>query len=297
MKVLVTGSNGFIAQHIISSLLMEPDMFVIGSAKGLSRVDDNEPDRYLFQSLDITNKESVDEVLAAHVPDVVIHSAAKGQPDFCEEHKDVCDTVNVNGTVNITDACKANDIYLLFISTDFVFNGEAGPYKEEDTCDPINYYGISKLKGEEYIKTSGVEYGIARLCSVYGFPFSGTAKNVVTFVKENLEKNSAVKIVTDQVRTPTFVGDVAKAIVQMTKKKAKGIFHIAGDETFTPYEIAIRTAEFLKLNKEMIIPVNRSTFQQPAQRPLITGFINDKAKRELNVIAKTLDEALGMMFS
>ncbi len=236
-------------------------------------------------------------IITANKPDVVIHLAALSLPNYCELNKEECNSVNIHGTENIIAACKSINAYLLFASTDFVFNGENGPYKEDDKMDPVNYYGISKMKAEELCMASGLQFSIVRLCSVYGKSLSGKHRGVVMWVKENLTNKEPLKVFIDQVRTPTYVDDVVKAIISISEKKLTGIYHIAGEETLTPYAMALKTADFLGLDKNLIEKVTSATFEEAAKRPPVTGLIIDKAKNELPFEPINFEEGLKKMFA
>ena len=138
------------------------------------------------------------------------------------------------------------------------------------------------MKAEELCILSGLQFSIIRLCSVYGKSLSNKDRGVVMWVKESLGNEKSLKVFDDQVRTPTYVEDVVKVIITLAEKKLTGVYHIAGEETLTPYEMALKTADYLKLDKSLIEKVTSATFKEPAKRPLVTGLIIDKAKRDYN---------------
>jgi dTDP-4-dehydrorhamnose reductase len=185
----------------------------------------------------------------------------------------------------------------LFISTDFVFDGKAGFCKEIDTVQAINYYGQTKVAAEKLVQLYKYDWSMVRIALVYGKPQLGR-NNIVTLVKEKLERGEEYKVFSDQVRTPTYVEDVAVGILLMLQKNAKGIFHIAGQDVLSPYEIAIATAKYLKLDESLIKNITATDLVQPALRPAITNFNIDKAKNELGFtpisfkdgLRKTLEE-------
>src|SRR5690606_38796644 len=157
--------------------------------------------------------------------------------------------------------------------TDFVFDGKEGPYKEDDVPAPVNYYGESKLAAEEIIQQGNAHWAIVRTVLVYGNILAGTRSNVVTWVKDNLEQWKNIKVVDDQVRTPTYVEDLSKSILLIIQHNAEGIYHISGKEVLTPYQMAVQVADYFSLDKSLMEKVNAATFSQPARRPLKTGFV------------------------
>lgn len=295
MKILVTGANGLLGQYLIRDLAMA-GYKVIAAGKGNSRLPDYAGITYTYLPLDINDKKVVHEIIEKVQPSVIIHAAAITQPDACELDKETCWNTNVHATAYITEAAEKASGRLIYISTDFVFDGEDGPYKEEDKPHPVNYYGESKLAAEQIVQSSTVEWAIVRTVLVYGNILAGTRSNVVTWVKDNLESRKNIKVVNDQVRTPTYVEDLSKGIVLIVQKNAKGIYHISGKEVFTPYEMAVQVADYFGLDKSLMEKVDAAIFTQPANRPLKTGFIIDKAEKELGYMPVTFKEGIRKMF-
>lgn len=294
-KVLVTGTHGLLGQYLLRDLTTE-GYEVIATGRGGSRLDMSIYPRAGYVEMDITNPEQITAVVNRFKPAVIIHAAAMAQPDACETDRQACHVTNVEATRFIAEAAKSIDAKMIFISTDFVFNGAAGPYCEEDETGPVNYYGASKLEGEKFVQQIVKNWAIVRTVLVYGNILTGTRSNMVTWVKENLEQNKPIKVVSDQVRTPTYVGDLARGILLVVKKDATGLFHISGEEVFTPYEMALQVADFFNLNKERMQRVDASVFTQAAERPLKTGFIIEKAKRELGYTPVSFQQGIRLMY-
>lgn len=280
IKVVITGANGLLGQYLIRDMA-KAGFEVFATNRGASRLPQYEEVDYTYQSIDICDMEVVQQYLLAVNPAIIIHAAAMAQPDACELNKDECRRINISATANITATAEKLGAQLIYISTDFVFSGDSGPYREDDIPAPVNYYGESKLASEKIIQNSKINWAIVRTVLVYGNILSGTRSNVVTWVKDNLEKGNHIKVVNDQVRTPTYVEDLSKGIVLIAQQNAKGIFNISGREVFTPYEMAVQVADYFGLDKSLIEKVTADTFTQPARRPLKTGFIIDKAEKEL----------------
>jgi dTDP-4-dehydrorhamnose reductase len=294
MKILVTGSNGLLGQHLIKMLAETTFHQVIATGRGENRLPFLS-ENYRYVSLDITDGIAVNDCLLFYKPDVIIHAAAMTQPDPCEQDTVQCWDVNVTATRFLIDAASAIGAYFIYISTDFVFDGLSGPYRETDSTAPVNFYGSSKLAAEKSVMESKLHWAIVRTVLVFGNILAGSRSNIISWVKENLEHNKSIKVVSDQRRTPTFVEDLAKGILLLIEKKASGIYHISGEEELSPYEMAVAVADYLQLNKSLMTDVNADTFVQPARRPLKTGFVIDKAKKELNYQPITFVSALKKM--
>ena len=296
MKILITGANGLLGQHLVKLLLDTTAHDIIATGKGEPRyvVQDS---RLHYYALDITDGMAVHLLFEKLLPDTIVHCAALTQADECELNPIKAWEINVTATRFIVDAAKKINAFLIFISTDFVFDGMNGPYKETDTVNPVSYYGSTKVAAEKAVAESGLPYAIARTCLLYGNILVGTRSNVISWVKENLEQGKKIKVVGDQWRTPTYVEDLAKGILLIVEKKATGFFHISGEDFLSPYDMAVATADYLHLDKSVMEKVDASVFTQAAKRPAKTGFIIDKAKLELGYAPLSFIEGLQKMLA
>lgn len=296
MKILITGANGLLGQHLVKLLLKASTNDVIATSKSEPRfiIQDS---RVHYYSLDITDGIAVNLLIEKLQPDTIIHCAALTQVDECEVNPIKAWEVNVTATRFLVDAAKKNNAFFIFVSTDFVFDGMHGPYKEEDTVNPVSYYGSTKVAAEKAVAESGLPFTIVRTCLLYGNILAGSRTNIIAWVKENLEQDKKIKVVSDQWRTPTYIEDLAKGILLAAEKKAVGIFNISGDDFLSPFQMAIATAEFLDLNASLIEKVDASVFTQAAKRPATTGFIIDKAKEILGFEPISFKEGLQKMFT
>jgi dTDP-4-dehydrorhamnose reductase len=290
MRILLTGANGFIGYYIVEQLLQK-DHEVIATGKGDNRLPFDAQKNFIYETMDFTDPFQVNDVFAKHTPDVVIHAGAMGKPDECEQNQWKAYTTNTEGTVTLLVNAEEIKSFFVYISTDFIFDGEKGMYREDDVAAPVNFYGKTKLEGEEAVKEYTHDWAIARTVLVYGKPQVGRS-NILTIVKEKLEKGEEYNVFNDQVRTPTYVEDFAAGIIAIIEKRATGIFHLSGEDILTPYEMACKTAGLLGLDKMLIKKVTAAEFVQPAKRPLRTGFNIEKAKRELNFQPHSFDEGL-----
>lgn len=292
-KILITGSNGLLGQKLVSLLANQSDIHLIATARGKNRLPFTEG--YEYQEMDITNAEQVAEVIDKIQPNAIIHTAAMTNVDQCEFEKDLCWAMNVKAVEYLVEACEKQDIYFCHLSTDFIFDGKTGPYSEEAQPSPVSYYGWTKYAAEEVVRRSTCRWSIARTVLVYGIVSDMSRSNIILWVKKSLEEGKNIKVVTDQFRTPTLAEDLAKGCWLMTDKEAEGIFHISGKDFLTPYEMAIKTADFFHLDKSLISEADSSNFTQPAKRPPRTGFILDKAIAVLGYHPVSFEEGIAVV--
>jgi dTDP-4-dehydrorhamnose reductase len=291
MRILLTGANGLLGQHLVQKLL-NAGHHVTATGRGPSRLDFASPGQFKYLEADITDSPQIKNLMEEERPQVVIHGAAMTQVDQCEGSPGLCSAINIGGTANLLRYAVPQECFFIYVSTDFVFDGLIGNYREEDLPGPINHYGHTKLQAEKIVSDAGIPWAIVRTCLVYGNTLFGTRSNIITWVKEKLEKKENIKVVNDQLRTPTYIGDLARGIVLLVEKKATGIFHISGEEERTPYQMAIATADYFGLDKNLVEKVTADNFSQPANRPLKTGFCIEKAKNILGYRPISFNEGL-----
>jgi len=294
MKILITGANGFLGYYLVEQLLNK-NYEVIATGRGQSRLPFSKHKNFHYEEMDFTDPFSIHDVFEKIKPEVVVHAGAMSKPDECELDQMKAYLVNVEGTVQLLINAEDIKSFFIFLSTDFVFDGERGMYNENDIPNPVNYYGRTKLEAEEAVKEYEFDWAIVRTVLVYGINHSGH-NNILKIVKEKLEKGEEYNIVDDQVRTPTYVEDLATGIVTIIEKKATGVFHLSGKDMLTPYQMAIKTAEILNLDSSVLKKVTAESFSQPARRPLKTGFVIDKARKELGYEPLSFEEGLKKTF-
>ena len=294
VKVLITGANGLLGQHL-TKLLIDKNYQVVATSRGESRLPFQPSDNYTYREMDIANALEVFAVMSQEKPDVVVHAAAMTQVDDCELRPQHCERINVQGTSQVLTDAETFSSHFIYISTDFVFDGEQGNYAEEDDTKPISLYGFTKLQAESMVQTSTIPFAIVRTCLVYGNLLKGTRSNIVSWVKDSLEQGKTIQVVSDHVRTPTYVEDLAKGIALIIEKKATGIYHISGKDWLTPYDIALKTAAKYNLDAGKIVKVDAATFKQPGRRPMKTGFVIEKARKELGFEPISFEEGLSLM--
>lgn len=293
--ILVTGSNGLLGQKLVELLTQQSDKKVIATARGENRLPFKEG--YDYFSMDITKPEEVASVIQKTMPDVIVHGAAMTNVDQCEFEKETCWAQNVKAVEYMVEACRKHDIFLCHVSTDFIFDGAAGPYTEEGEANPLSFYGWSKYAAEKVVQHSGIRWAIARTVLVYGIAFDMSRSNIILWVKKSLEEGKNIKVVTDQWRTPTLAEDLAMGCFLIADKEAEGVFNISGKDLLTPYEMAIMTADYFGLDKGLIAEADSSNFTQPAKRPARTGFVLDKSNEILGYNPHSFKEGIAILAS
>ena len=292
-KILITGSNGLLGQKIVQQWKEEQNFELIATARGENRI--TEITGFQYVSMDITKEENVLEVISEYKPDYVINTAAMTNVDQCEEEQELCLQLNVVAVKNLIKACEKAGSFLLHLSTDFIFDGEEGPYLENAIPNPLSFYGQSKLDAEKLIQESSIKWAIARTVLVYGITEGMSRSNIILWVKNSLEQGKELQIVNDQWRTPTLAEDLAKGCLLICEKGAEGIFNISGKDLLNPYQIAMETVNFFGLDGSLITETDESKFKQKAKRPPKTGFVIDKAKELLNYKPKSFKEGIGIL--
>ena len=287
-KILITGGSGLLgkaltetspSEYSISATYFPEEPDVIPSGKG-------------FFKLDITNKNAVLGSISRIKPDVIIHTAAIGDVDFCEKNKNISWVTNVEGTKNIIEAAKECNSKIIYISSNAVFNGDDPPYKEEDEVNPLSYYGETKVVCERLIRNSGLDNAIVRAILMYGWHNSMERQNILTWV---LDSEVPLKIVNDTYSNPLLALNCADAIWAIIRKEKTGVFHIAGADCISIYDFALKIAEVFHLDKSMLTPVPDSYFKEMISRPHNTCFCTDKMERELEIKAMGIEEGLSLL--
>jgi len=293
MKILITGSNGLLGQKLLHKLRKDSSVQLIATSKGENRVSSKEG--YTYFDLDITNNDAVAKFISIEKPQVVINTAAMTNVDLCEVEKKDCDALNVEAVRYLADACVKFDAHLIQISTDFIFDGENGPYKEEDKPNPLSYYGLSKLKSEQVLQEHAVKWTVLRTIIVFGVGENLSKGNIVLWAKGALAKGDPLNIIDDQFRAPTLAEDLADICILAAKKKAFGIFNASGKDIMSIYEIVERIAKHYGNTTENLNKISTATLNQTARRPPRTEFILDKSRKELGYSPHSFEESLAII--
>lgn len=280
MKILGTGLQGLVGSRIVE--LLSP----LHTFENISR----------STGVDITNAEQVKKAIEQSSAEVVLHLAAKADVDGCEKEKDLGENgegwrINVGGTQNVANACETFGKKLIYISTDFIFDGEKEYYTESDEPNPINWYAQTKYEGEKVVQNMQTPWLIFRIAYPFGPKFEKKHDFVRAFY-ELLKSGRNVSFVTDHFMTPTYIDDVAAALDALFKHNATGIYHVVGSQFITPYDCAQHIEKtFLSSLGEIGQTTRAEFFKGRAQRPFRLQLKNDKI-RQLGVEMSTFDQGL-----
>ena len=298
MKLLVIGGSGLLGYKVAKMASDEHETFLTYNYRSI------QIEGCTALKLDKCDREAVFELLEKIKPDVVIDTAALHNVDYCETHPEEAWKVNVEGTRNVAEACKKVGAKIIFISTDYVFDGTKGYYTEEDKPNPLSYYAKTKLEAEKIIQSLDVNYIIARPSVIYGWnpnevsglkSSSGKSVNFVVWALQKLEKGEEIKAVTDQYSSPTLADNLAEALLVMASSEKQGIYHTAGKDCVNRYEFTLKIAEVFGLDKSLIKPVTSEIFKQVAKRPKKCCLDVSKAEKDFGIRFLTVEEGLKLM--
>ena len=294
-KILVIGANGFTGRRILDDLSHN----VSYQTTGCSLHDDICPHSgdYRFIRTDICNRQAVEKLFQEVQPDVVINTSALSVPDYCETHHEEAWLTNVTAVEQLAHLCESYKSRFIHLSTDFVFDGKIDEksgqlYTEKSLPAPVNYYGFTKWKGEEKVTEICSNYAIARVEIVYGKALPGQHGNIVQLVMNRLNAGQEIRVVSDQWRTPTYVGDVSAGVQHLVENAANGIFHICGEECLTIAEIAFQVADYMKLDRSLVHPATTEEMQEATPRPRFSGMSIAKARTILGYQPRKLKDIL-----
>jgi len=300
MKILITGSNGLLGQKLVYKLRNQANVSLIATARGENRL--LKTDGYLYDEMDITNETQVHNVLTKHMPDAVIHAAAMTNVDACETEKELAVAMNtsavryiVDGLQNLQQKNAGYKPQLVHLSTDFIFDGTHGPLTEDEKPNPLSFYAETKLDAEKIVQSSTLHWAIARTVLVYGIVDNMSRSNIVLWAKQNLEQGKKINVVDDQFRSPTLAEDLADGCILLVQKKAQGIYNISGKDFMSILQLVHQVADYYGLDKSLINPSKSADIKQPAKRPPITGFIIDKAIKDLGYNPHSFVEGIKLM--
>jgi len=285
-RILITGCSGLLGSKIIKQGFEEFDCL------GTDIVTPNNINNYEFHPLDVSDKDKTIELIKKLNPSAVIHAAALTNVDYCEEHPKEAYKINAKGTENIGLGCEEVGARLIYVSTDFVFDGEKGMYKETDPTNPVSVYGQTKLEGEKLIKNIDIDYCIARTSVLYGWHKNF---NFVTWVIDELKNDNRVNVVIDQYTSPTYADNLAEVLLTMVGKDIDGVFHTAGSEEIGRYEFAEKIADVFNLNKKLINPITSDSLKQKAKRPRNSSLDVGKTEEKSGVHLMNIYEGLNEM--
>ena len=277
MRIVVTGGSGLLGKKLLKVLSHEHE---VGGTYN-TRPCEN------CKHLDIMDRRAVKQFVDFYQPDEIIHTAAIANADQCEENKELCWNINVEGTKNLVEICKRYGLKFVYISSDYIFNGHNGPYTEQSKPQPVNFYGTTKLEGERVITEELIDYIIIRPTILYGYNDESDKETFVLYVRK-MFKNGVVEVDNYIKKYPILIDDIAILIKNLLENDERGFFHIGGIEGVTRYKWALRIADVFNLDKSKIIPIKKQySIPRPYNVQLTSSKIDD-----LRVNVRSLNEGL-----
>jgi len=284
MKILITGGSGLLGGKIAELAQARGDEVFSGYAH-------NAPGFGRAVKFDLLDGPGISETIMSIKPEVIIHGAALTDVDRCEQERELAYKINVEGTRIVSEVSKQIGSFLIYISTDYVFDGSRGMYREDDSPNPLSYYGLTKLLGEQFC-----DHGcIARSCVIYGSrPASGKV-NFALWLIESLKSGKQIHVVTDQFISPTHNLNLAKMVLEASDRKLCGVYHLAGATRISRYDFALQLAKIFKLEADPILPSRMRDLKWNAKRPKDSSLDTSKARRVLADRPLALDESLQIL--
>lgn len=288
-RVLITGASGFIGSYLLQSAPNTVEIFESGRLPHSNKIDRNK------LVADLTDYNIVKKYIVKNKIRTIIHTAGESNVDSVE--KNVLSGVNSNlmSTINLVEIAKELDLFLIFLSSNAIFDGNSPPYEETSIPNPVNKYGVIKLACETIIRNKLENYCIVRPILTYGWNFNNTRINPVIFTIQNLRIGKKIKMVDDIYENPVYVHQVVEVIWKIVNLKYIGVINISGGSTVNRYELACEVANIFNLNRTLIESCSNSYFQNLAPRPKNTTFVNTKMASEFHVIPLTISKGLLMM--
>lgn len=289
-KILVTGCGGFVGGTIVRQAPKDVELHAVTRRK--PPVQRNS---LVWHVLDLRDASEVRRMFTAVAPDAVIHAAAIADIDFCEAHRNTAWQVNAGVTQRLAHLCREYGARLVFVSTDNVFDGEKGPYSEEDEPAAINYYAETKLAAERAVMSLGVNYVVARTALVLGFPPWGSGNSFLSRMTPVLREGKRLGVPENEIRSPIDVVTLARALLELAMADCEGLIHLAGNDVLNRCEMVRRIAWGLGFSPDLVYPNNPETIPGRAPRPRDVSLSNKKARKCLRTPMKDLLDGLRLV--
>ncbi len=283
-RIMILGSNGMLGQRLTNFLSSKKVELLTSSFEDFSF--NREVD---YRQCDITDRGKLKKLIFDFCPDFIINAAAYTNVDKSETDRETAWKVNVKAVEYIAESARILDSHIIHISSDYIFDGENGPYLENAVPNPIGYYGRTKLASENVLKLYAVKNTIIRTNVLYG-PTHFGRPDFVKWVIDSLKNNSQIRIVTDQINNPTFIDDLVQVIINIIENNKEGIYNIGGPDFLSRFDFTIKIADYFNLDKNLITPILTKDLNQPARRPLKSGLITIKAQSELGYRPRSIEE-------
>ena len=284
LKFLVTGSAGLVGQQVVKDLSKSNQVF--------SCYNESKPEYGDSVKMDLKNYEMVSSILTEIKPDVVIHLGAMTGVDLCEKEKTSASEINTKATEIIAKECSKLNSFLVYVSTDYVFDGNFGMYKEDDVANPLGFYGKSKLEGEKAAQNFSTNWCIARTSTPFGL--HPTKKSFPIWVIENLQKQKQIDVLIDQFTSPTYVPNLSRMLIEISERRITGIIHAAGASKISRYQMASMVSDKLNLDGTLLKQISMNKMKWVAQRPKDSSLDVSRASSILNEKPQKIDQSLNL---
>lgn len=271
----------------------ECSSFIVATYQGNYKMNDTAQIKYVKR--DIIDKDGYKKLFEEVKPEVVIHTASIGSPDYSEQHQEETWQVNVGGTINICELCNDFEASLVYISSNGIYDGNNAPYSEASEAIPINYYGKVKLEGENIVKIIKKPCAIVRPILMYGWNYPHERQNIITIALSKLQRGEDMYAYEDVFSNPLLATGCAQAIWTIIMKEEYDVYNIAGKDVVSIYEFVCKAAEIFGLNKNLIKPVTQGFFNELVKRPSNTSYRTDKMEAKLELKPLSLFEGLQIM--
>ena len=284
LKFLVTGSAGLIGHQVVKDLSETHEVF--------SCYNKSKPEHGNIIKMDLLNHEMISNVMSEKKPDVVIHLGAMTAVDLCDAQQDNALKINSQATEILAKECSKINSFMVYVSTDYVFDGNTGMYEENDTTNPLGFYGKSKLLGEKSIQNFSSNWCIARTSTPFGL--HPTKKSFPIWVIENLQKQKQIDVLTDQFTSPTYVPSLSRMLIEISERHLTGIIHVAGASKISRYEMASLVSDKLGLDGKLLREISINDIKWEAQRPKDSSLNVSKAISILNHKPQKIDHDVNL---
>jgi len=284
LKFLVTGSAGLVGQQVVKYLSKSNQVF--------SCYNESKPEYGDSVKMDLKNYEMISSVLTEIKPDVVIHLGAMTGVDLCEKEKTSASEINTKATEIIAKECSKLNSFLVYVSTDYVFDGNFGMYKEDDVANPLGFYGKSKLEGEKAVQNFSTNWCIARTSTPFGL--HPTKKSFPVWVIENLQKQKQIDVLIDQFTSPTYIPNLSRMLIEISERRITGIIHVAGASKISRYQMASMVSDKLNLDGTLLKQISIDKMKWVAQRPKDSSLDVSRASSILKEKPQKIDQSLNL---
>jgi dTDP-4-dehydrorhamnose reductase len=291
-RVLVTGALGLLGWKLSQAFDADPGFEVLAT---LNSSKENWASKIPAETLSITDFGATAALLLSFKPEIVVNCAAYSKVDQAEKEREAAYQVNAEAVGFLAQGVKRVGALLVHFSTDYIFDGKAGPYSEESRPNPQGYYAKTKYWGEEKVKRVGCRHLVVRTNVLFGVHEAASKPNFFMWLVGELAAGRPVRIVSDQYNNPTLADNLAVLVKESVEKKLEGVINLAGRTYLSRYDFALRIARFFGYDHELVSPIGTAAMKQPAPRPLLGGLVTERAQRILKTPLFTVEEGLAFL--